>query len=181
MTLSETTKEGETHRSTKEKKDSRKDNKFDNTTGRNKSKDFYERRKTLKVPGEVEKKTQNRTFQHNERQFFKLICGMGTETNQLVKSKETKQLWRDTWKPKEKTYQKCQMDKVNEKELELEEGPDANIHQDMIRATVKKIQNWKRPSHDGIHGFRFKKKKSCQSTTALQLIKCQEERRYPLE
>ena len=40
------------------------------------------------------------------------------------------------------------------KELEgLEEGPKAEIH----KMTQKKISNWKTPSHDGIHGFWFKK------------------------
>ena len=42
------------------------------------------------------------------------------------------------------------------KELqELKEGPKANIHLDSIRATLRKVPNWKTPSHDGIHGFYF--------------------------
>ena len=47
-TKSETTKEGETYRNPSERKDLKK------TTGRNKSKDICERRKTQKVPGQGE-------------------------------------------------------------------------------------------------------------------------------
>ena len=44
------------------------------------------------------------------------------------------------------------------KELkELEEGPKANIHLELLRARLKKIPNWKTPGPDGIHGFWFKK------------------------
>ena len=43
------------------------------------------------------------------------------------------------------------------KELqELEEGPEANVHLNSLRATLKKIPNWKTPGHDSIHGFWFK-------------------------
>ena len=40
------------------------------------------------------------------------------------------------------------------KELEeLEEGLEPNIHLDLLRARIKKIQNWKMPGHGGIHRF----------------------------
>ena len=40
------------------------------------------------------------------------------------------------------------------RELEgLEEGPKAEIHTNFLKTTLKKISNWKTPSHDGIHGF----------------------------
>ena len=44
------------------------------------------------------------------------------------------------------------------KELEgLEEDPKAEIHIDLLNATLRKISNWKTPGYDGIHGFCFKK------------------------
>ena len=39
----------------------------------------------------------------------------------------------------------------------LEEGPQGNIHRDGLKATLKKIANWKPPALDGIHRFWFKK------------------------
>ena len=38
------------------------------------------------------------------------------------------------------------------KELGLEEGLKAKIHHESLRATLKKVPNWKTPGHDGIHG-----------------------------
>ena len=39
--------------------------------------------------------------------------------------------------------------------LGLEEGPDAIIHLESLRKTLKKIPNWKTPGNDGTHGFLF--------------------------
>ena len=42
------------------------------------------------------------------------------------------------------------MDKPYHKELEqLEEGPKAEIHTDLLKTTLKKVSNWKTPGHDG--------------------------------
>ena len=35
----------------------------------------------------------------------------------------------------------------------LEEGLKAKIHLDLLRATFKKVPNWKTLGHDGIHGY----------------------------
>ncbi len=40
-------------------------------------------------------------------------------------------------------------------DLEELEGPEANIHLDLIRVILKKISNWKTPDHDRVHGFWF--------------------------
>ena len=37
----------------------------------------------------------------------------------------------------------------------LEEYPQVNIQPDGLKATLKKIANWKTPRLDGIHGFWF--------------------------
>ena len=40
------------------------------------------------------------------------------------------------------------------KEIErLEEEPKAKINIDSLRATLKKVPNWKMLGHDGIHGY----------------------------
>ena len=49
----------------------------------------------------------------------------------------------------------------------LEDGPQMNIHPDGLKATLKKIANWKIPGQNGIHEFWFKK--SPPNTTDLQL------------
>ena len=44
------------------------------------------------------------------------------------------------------------------RELEgREQGPKAEKHTDLLKTILKKISNWKKPCHDGIHSFRFKK------------------------
>ena len=41
-----------------------------------------------------------------------------------------------------------------EKEIEvLKEGPKVKIHLDLLRATLKKVANWKTPRHDSIYGY----------------------------
>ena len=42
------------------------------------------------------------------------------------------------------------------KELQgLEEDPEADLRLELLKATLKKVPNWKTPEHDGIHGFWF--------------------------
>ena len=55
---------------------------------------------------------------------------------------------------KKKHNEKAEWIKNMTRELEgLEKGPKAKIHTDLLKATLKKISNWKMPGHDGIHGF----------------------------
>ena len=43
-----------------------------------------------------------------------------------------------------------------ETELRMfEGGPQVNIRTDRLKATFKKIANWKSPDLDGMHGFWF--------------------------
>ena len=56
------------------------------------------------------------------------------------------------------------------KELDgLEEGPKAEIHIDLLKTTLKKISNRKKPGHDGIHGFWFKKFTFIHDRLALEI------------
>ena len=49
------------------------------------------------------------------------------------------------------------MDKQHGKKLEgLEKDLKAKIHFDSVRATLKKVPNWKTPGHDGIYRYWFK-------------------------
>ena len=63
------------------------------------------------------------------------------------------------------------------KELQsLEESPEADINLNKLRATPKKVLNWKIPSHDGIHGFWFLKKSTyIHDRLSQHLSKCFQE------
>ena len=57
------------------------------------------------------------------------------------------------------------------RELELEEGPKAEIHTDLLKTTLKKVSNWKTSDHDGILAFWFKVT-SIHYRLALEMNKC---------
>ena len=65
------------------------------------------------------------------------------------------------------------------KELELEDGSEVDIHLTSLRATLKKIPNWKTPYNDGIRGFWFKKLTSIYERWARQVSKYQPEASIP--
>ena len=46
------------------------------------------------------------------------------------------------------------------------------IHDDLLKTTLKRILNWKAPGHDGIHGFWFKKFTSIHGRLALEMNRC---------
>ena len=54
----------------------------------------------------------------------------------------------------------------------LEEGPETEIHIDLLKTTLKRISNWKMPGHDGKHGFYFKKFPSIHGRLALGMNRC---------
>ena len=66
------------------------------------------------------------------------------------------------------------------RELEgLGEGPDAEIHTNLLKTTLKKKSNWKTSGHDGIHGFWFKKFTSIHDRLALEINKCRQSAYVP--
>ena len=66
------------------------------------------------------------------------------------------------------------------RELEvLEEGPKAEIHTDLHKATLKKISNRKTPGHEGIRDFWFKKSTSNNDRLALERNKCIQKAHVP--
>ena len=66
------------------------------------------------------------------------------------------------------------------RELEgLEEGPKMEIHIDLLKTTLKRMSNWKKPGHDGIHGFWFKKFTSIHGRLTLEINRCQQGTEIP--
>ena len=61
----------------------------------------------------------------------------------------------------------------------LEEGSETVIYLDSLRATIKKIPNWKTPGYDALPGLWFKKLTPIYDRLALQLNKCREEACIP--
>ena len=49
---------------------------------------------------------------------------------------------------------------------------------DLLKIALK-ISNWKRPDHDGIHGFLFKKFTSIHDRLALEMNRCLQEVHIP--
>ena len=45
------------------------------------------------------------------------------------------------------------MNNMEKESQRHEDGPEVDIHLESLRATLKKVLNWKKLSHDGIHGF----------------------------
>ena len=66
------------------------------------------------------------------------------------------------------------------RELEgLEEGPKAEIHNELLKNTLKKISNWKMPGHDGIPDFWFKKFTSIHDRLLQEMNRCLQDAQLP--
>ena len=86
--------------------------------------------------------------------------------------KKTERFWTKIWQPKQ-YHEKAVWINLITRELEqLEEGAKAEIHNDLLRTTLKKVSNWKTPGHDRIHGFWFKKFTSIHDRLVLEMNKC---------
>ena len=93
---------------------------------------------------------QNRTFQNNERKFYPQVGGKITKINPQLNSSEAKQFWSKIWEPRDHSRTTKWINRKKEMRG-LEESPKINKHLDSLRATLKKIPNWKTADHDGMH------------------------------
>ena len=98
--------------------------------------------------------------------------GSDTKIYQQPDAKETERFWTKIWQPKQQNEKAEWITHITRELEQLEEGPKAEIHTDLLKTTLKKVSNWKTPGHDGIHGFWFKKFTSIHDRLALEVIKC---------
>ena len=120
----------------------------------------------------VKQYRQNRTFQNNERKFYQELRGDDNKTHQQPNAKETERFWTKIWQPKQHNEKAEWINHITRELEQLEEGPKAEIHTDLLRTTLKKESNRKTPGHDGIHGFWFKKSTSVHDRLVLEMNKC---------
>ena len=122
----------------------------------------------------VKQYRQNGTFQNKERKFYQQLGGNDTKKYQQPNAKETERFWTKIWQQQKKTHnEKAEWINNMTRDLEgLEEDLKAEIHIDLLKTTLKKISNWKTPSHGGIHGFWFKKFTSIHDRQALEMNRC---------
>ena len=97
--------------------------------------------------------------------------GYDNKTYQHPDAKETERFWTKIWQPKQHNEKAKWINHITTELEQLEEGLKAEIHTDLLKTTLKKVSNWKRPGHDGIHGFWFKKFTSIHDRLALEMTK----------
>ena len=118
----------------------------------------------------VKQYRKNRTFQNNERKFYQQLGGSNTKTYQQP---DIKEILDKIWQPKKHNENAEWINNIT-RELEgLKEGLKMEIHVDLLKITLKRITNWKAPSHDGIHCFWLKKfTLHSRQTLALEINRC---------
>ena len=122
---------------------------------------------------------QNRTFQNNERKFYQQLGGSDTKAYQQPGIKETERFWTKIWQPKKHNENAEWINNITRELDRLEEGPEMEIHVDLLRTTLKRISNWKAPGHDGIHGFWFKKFISIHDRLTQEMNRCLQDAQVP--
>ena len=98
--------------------------------------------------------------------------GDDNKTSQQPNAKETERFWTKIWPPKRHNEKTEWINHIIRELEQLEEGPKAEIHTDLLQTTLKMVSNWKTPGHDGIHGLWFKKFTSVHDRLALEMNKC---------
>ena len=120
---------------------------------------------------------QNRTFQNNERKFYR-VGENGSKTYQQPDAREPEQFWSKTCQPREQNKKAEWINKMA-KELEgFEEGPKVEIHIDLLKTALKKYQIGKRqPWWNTWILVQENQHHSWQ--TALEMKRCQQEAHVP--
>ena len=89
----------------------------------------------------VKQYRQNRMFQNNERKFYQQLEGDNNKTHQQPNVKETEQFWTKIWLLKQHNEKAEWVNHITRELEQLEEGPKAEIHTDLLRTTLKKVSN----------------------------------------
>ena len=105
--------------------------------------------------------------------------GNYTKTYQQPDIKENERFWTKIWQPKKHNENAEWINNITRELDGLEEGPEMEIHVDLLRTTLKRISNWKKPGYDGIHGFWFKKFTSIHDRLALEMNRCLQDAQVP--
>ena len=97
--------------------------------------------------------TQKKNIKKKQRKFYQQVKEECTKTYHQPDIRETKQFWSKIWEQKERNRKAEWMNNMG-KELQWpKEIPKTNIQLNSLRATLKKVTNWKTLGHDSIHGF----------------------------
>ena len=111
-------------------------NKTNNATRGNKPEDNGEKTKTKKIST---KNTVKTGYFKTTKKFYQQIGG------ECKDDKETKQFLSKMWQSRKHNRKAEWINNIGKNLARLEEGPI-----DSLRATLKKVLNWKTPVHDGI-------------------------------
>ena len=101
----------------------------------------------------VKQYRQNKTFQNNERKFYRQLGGSDAKAYQQPDIKETERFWTRIWQPKKHNENAEWINDITRELDTLEEGYEMEIHVDLLKTALKRISNGKASGHDGIHGF----------------------------
>ena len=118
----------------------------------------------------IKQYNQNQTFQNNERKIYQQVGEEWTRTYKQPRVKEAKQFLSKIWEQKKHNRIAEWVNNIEKELQELTEGP-----LESLRATPKKVPNWKIPGHDSIHKFCLKKFTFIHDRLAFELCKCLEE------
>ena len=121
-------------------------------------------RKQLKVV----KLKKNAEINRKEKTTQEKLTVQLEEIHQNVLAKEGRL---KRYRQRVKQYRQNKTFQNNERKFYRQFGGD-EIHTDLLRTTLKKVSNRKTPSHDGKHGFWFKKFTSIHDRLVLETNKC---------
>ena len=86
----------------------------------------------------VKQYRQNRTFQNNERKFYRQLGEHDTKTYQQPDARETERFWTKIWQPKKHNVKVEWINNMTREQEGIEEGPKAELTSTLTQRHAKK-------------------------------------------
>ena len=124
--------------------------------------------------------TQNRLFQSNQKRLFELLEGNERDDDVRPNEDEFLRFWSEIWDNPVRHNERAEWLNEVKKELHrVKKQEDIVLITDKVKKQLKKVNNWKAPGPDGLHGFWLKKFTSCHERIAMGLQRCLMEGQIP--
>ena len=113
--------------------------------------------KTLKLKrykSRVKQYRQNRTFKNNQKALYEELDGKMRQEQVMSDAEESIKIWSELWDNPVDHDKNAEWIMTVEKELEcVTQQGNINITKEDVFIHLRKMQNWKSPGPDGLHGF----------------------------
>ena len=112
----------------------------------------------------------NRLFKVDQKEVYNEFNGQtGSSNGDIPNDEESRTFWSGIWRIEKERNKEGKLFSDLKEEMVKIEQQNVVINEDKVKKQCSKMPNWKAPGHDGVQGFRIKRRNKMHERIATQL------------